>query len=230
MALARAEPVVERSHAGLGAIGAAKPDRPPPLKVAHHNAVGVTFADGDLVDPNHLGSGLAGARQLRPHVLLLQLLDRVPIELELLGDILDRRLAAAPADEVGKPLCIKRIVSQKREPFPPHLAARPAKGAPDLELKVYARVAARQIAHTPHRAVVPAAMLVSAIGAACFFERRFSLMMRALGSPKIPRTVPSGRKPANAYASHNRRFRFPRAPIANPVPLRARLHPPETLQ
>jgi len=55
----------------------------------------------------------------------------------------------------------------------------------------------------------------SALGAACFFERRFSLTMRAFGSPKMPRTVPSGRKPGNAYASHSRRFRRPAAPIDN---------------
>jgi len=39
--------------------------------------------------------------------------------------------------------------------------------------------------------------------------------MRALGSPKIPRTVPSGRKPGNAYASQSRRFRFAGAGIQN---------------
>jgi hypothetical protein len=78
------------------------------------------------------------------------------------------------------------------------LAARSAKDAPDLDLKIDARVAARQVAHPPHRAIVPAAMQGSAVGAARFFERRFSLTMRAFGSPKMPRTVPSGRKLGNA--------------------------------
>ena len=32
--------------------------------------------------------------------------------------------------------------------------------------------------------------------------------MRALASPKTPRTVEVGRNPENAYASHNRRARF----------------------
>jgi hypothetical protein len=59
-------------------------------------------------------------------------------------------------------------------------------------------------------------MLGSAVGAARFFERRFSLTMRALGSPKMPRTVVSGRKPGNAYASHSRRFRLPAAAIEIP--------------
>jgi hypothetical protein len=59
----------------------------------------------------------------------------------------------------------------------------------------------------------------STVGAARFFERRFNLMMRAFGSPKMPRTVPSGRKPGNAYASHSRRFRLRAAPIAENRPI-----------
>jgi hypothetical protein len=60
----------------------------------------------------------------------------------------------------------------------------------------------------------------SAVGAARFFERRFSLTIRAFGSPKMPRTVVSGRKPGNAYASHRRRFRLLAAPIEkiHPIP------------
>jgi hypothetical protein len=69
----------------------------------------------------------------------------------------------------------------------------------------------------------------SAVGAPRFFERRFSLMMRTLGSPKMPRTVPSGQKPGNAYASHSRRFRLPAAAIAKSVRFRALLHTLETL-
>jgi hypothetical protein len=41
-----------------------------------------------------------------------------------------------------------------------------------------------------------------------FFERRFNAMMRAFGSPKIPRTVGCGRKPANEYVSQSRRWRL----------------------
>jgi hypothetical protein len=46
-----------------------------------------------------------------------------------------------------------------------------------------------------------------AIAAQRFFDRRTSVMMRAFGSPKTPRTRSSGRKPANRYASR-RRLRF----------------------
>jgi len=229
LALLWAEPVVEQSHAGLGAIAAAEPDRPPALQIAHHDAVGVALADRDLVDADRPGGRRARARQLRPHVLLVELLDRVPIELQLLRHILDRRDAAAPADEGGKALGVKRIVGQELKPLPPHLAARSATHAPDLDLKIDARVAARQVAHAPNLAIVPAPMQAAAVGAARFFERRFSLTMRALGSPKMPRTVPSGRKPENAYASQRRRFRLPAAAIEIPVPFRAPPHPLETL-
>jgi hypothetical protein len=64
-------------------------------------------------------------------------------------------------------------------------------------------------------AIVPAVMQASTAAAQSFFERRLSLIMRALGSPKMPRTVPSGRKPGNAYASQSRRFRFAGTAIRN---------------
>jgi hypothetical protein len=59
-------------------------------------------------------------------------------------------------------------------------------------------------------------MQASTTSASRFFERRLSLMMRAFGSPKMPRTVASGRKPGNAYASHSRRFRARQADIRKP--------------
>jgi hypothetical protein len=163
------EPVVEHSHARLGAIGAAKPDRPPAFQVADHNTVSVPFADGNLVDADHLRSWLAGACQLHPHVLLIELLYRFPIEVKLLGNVLDRRLAAASVNEVGKSLGVKGIVGQKLEPLPPHFAARFAMNASDLELQIRARVAAREIAHAADRAIVPGIMQRSAIGAVRFF-------------------------------------------------------------
>jgi len=114
----------------------------------------------------------------------------------------------APASEVGKPLGVERVVGQKLKPLTFHFAANPAKDASDLELEIDPRIATRKVAHTTNCAIVPTAMRASTTAAARFFERRRSLMIRAFGSPNIPRTVRSGRKPANAYASHNRRFRL----------------------
>jgi hypothetical protein len=59
-------------------------------------------------------------------------------------------------------------------------------------------------------------MEATATSAPRFFERRLSLMMRAFGSPKMPRTVASGRKSGNTYASHSRRFRALQADIRKP--------------
>jgi len=47
-----------------------------------------------------------------------------------------------------------------------------------------------------------------------FFERRLSVITRAFGSPKMPRTVCSGRKPGKQYVSHSRRLRYPAIGLA----------------
>jgi hypothetical protein len=84
--------------------------------------------------------------------------------------------------------------------LPPHLAARSAKDAPDLALEIDACVAARQVAHAPHLAIVPAPVQGSAVGAARFFGRRFSRIMRAFGSPKMPAPSPQ----AGSRGTHTR--------------------------
>src|SRR3981189_1781537 len=79
---------------------------------------------------------------------------------------------------------------------------------PPLQLQIYPSVPAGQIAHPADLAVVPAHLDATAAPTRCFFERRLSLITRAFGSPKIPRTVGSGRKPQNEYVSQSRRLRF----------------------
>src|SRR5207344_2326577 len=96
----------------------------------------------------------------------------------------------------------------KVERLPFHLATAAAINSPHLHFQIYSRVAARQIAHPADFAVVPSHLHVTATAASRFFERRLSVITRAFGSPKIPRTVGSGRKPGNEYASHSRRLRF----------------------
>src|ERR1700745_593369 len=129
------------------------------------------------------------------------------------GHILDRRRAAATADIIGKALGVERIVGQKVEPLPLHLATAATVEAPHLQFQKNPRVAARQIAHPPHLAIVPAHLDATATPASRFFERRLSLMTRAIGSPKTPHTVGSGRKPGKQYASHSRRLRLARPAI-----------------
>jgi len=154
----------------------------------------------------------------------------MPIEVELFGDILDRRLAAPPANKVGEPLCVEWVVGKKFKPLAYHFVTGPAKYASHFEFEIYPRIAARKIAYATDGAIVPAVVQASTTTASRFFERRLSLMMRAFGSPKMPRTVPSGRKPGNAYASHSRRFRFSVAAIRNPAKFRAPSERSKSLQ
>src|SRR5262249_47039915 len=185
------------------------------------------LASERLVPPNQIGRR---RRRSHCHVLLIEFLDRVPIEVELLGNILDRRLAAPPLNKVGEPLRVEWVVGQKFKPLAYHFAAGPAKYAPHFEFEIYPRIAARKIAHAANRAVVPTAMQASTTTTSRFLERRLSLMMRALTSPKMPRTVPSGRKPGNEYASHSRRFRFAVSAIRNSAKFRAPSERSKSLQ
>ena len=112
-ALVRSEPGIKLTHTGLRAVLAAKPDGSATNEIADHDAVGVPLSDRDFINANHLRSWLARLGKLRSHVLLIELLDRVPVELELLGDVLDRGRATAPPYVIGKALGIKRVVGQK---------------------------------------------------------------------------------------------------------------------
>ena len=206
--LLRTEPGVELAHARLRTVLTAEPDRPAAHQIAHHDPVGVALADRDLVDPDHLRAGRASARELGLHVLHLQRLDRVPIERQFLRNVLDRRLPATLPDKIGKALGVERIVRQKVEPLPFHLAAVAAIKAPHLQFQKYPRVPTGQIAYMADLAVVPAHLDATTAPAHRFFERRFSVMTRAFGSPKIPPTVGSGRNPGNEYVSHSRRRRL----------------------
>src|ERR1035441_886416 len=74
-------PLLEKQvPALLGVVLAAKPNGTPPKQVAHDDAVGVPTANGDFINANHLKGRCTHPAQLLPHVLLLQLFDRVRSE------------------------------------------------------------------------------------------------------------------------------------------------------
>ncbi len=168
----------------------------------------VTLANRDLVDADRLGPGRARAGELRLHVLLLQCLDRIPVQVQFLGNVLDRRLPAAPAHVMGKALGIEGIVGQNLQPLAFHFAASSALHAPHLDLQEDTHVPTREIANASRTSVVPPGMNSTAAAADRFFERRTRVMTRAFGSPNTPHTVCCGRNPGNVYASHRRRCRF----------------------
>ena len=166
--------------------------------------------------------------QLGGHVLLRQRLDGLPVEVELLGDILDRGLPAATPDVVGEALGVKRVVGEEVELFAFHSAATLALNPPDLEFQIHAPVAARQVANPTGASVVPAGMYPAAAAASRFFERRTRSMTTAFGSPKMPRIVGCGRKPGNAYASVRRRLRDGEVAIQTSCPFCEPLKTPQT--
>src|SRR5262249_1976153 len=113
--------IKELSQALLRTVLAAKPDRSALFQVAHHNPVSVTLANRYLVNADDLRLGLTGTCDLRLHVLLVQLFDRVPVKLKFLGYVFDGRRAATPPHIIGKPLGVKLVCRPKPPAAPSSL-------------------------------------------------------------------------------------------------------------
>src|SRR4051794_5341803 len=156
-ALLRAEPGVELVQARLGAVLATEPDRPATLQVADDDAVAVALADGDLVDADDPRSGAACPAELLPHVLLVQLLDGVPLQVQLLGDGLYGALPAPPADVEGESLGVQRIVRQPVQALALHATTLGAVDPANRELEVDPPVAARDVPDAPESLIVEGA-------------------------------------------------------------------------
>ena len=196
-ALPLSQPLVELAQARLRAVLAPAPERPLPVQIADHDTVGVALANRYLVDATRLRSRRACPGTLGAHGLLLQVLDPMPVKMQLLGHVPDRCARATPTHVVGKARRIMRVVGQEGKPLALHLTTASAIDTPHLECEIDARVAVGQIAGMTNRAGVPALMPRSARSARRFFERRTSVMTRALRSPNTPRNVTSGRTPGN---------------------------------
>lgn len=154
--------------------------------------------------PMARGAGVPARLSCSGMYLPLQFLHRVPVELKLFGDVLDARLPAAPAHVPGKAPGVEGVVGKPVEAPALHAPAAPAMNTAHLEFEINARVGARQIAHEPAPAVVPARLRPATAATERFFDRRTRVMTRALGSPNRPCTVARARKPGKAYASRRR--------------------------
>jgi len=95
----------------LRTVLAAKPDRSSPFQIAYHDPLSVPFANRHLVSADHLGGGITRTRELRLHVLHFQLLNRVPVEVEFLGHVLDGRRATARRHTGGDMFSGKRLLA-----------------------------------------------------------------------------------------------------------------------
>ena len=205
------QPLVEEIEAGFGTVLAAEPDRAVPLQIADHDAVGVPLADRDLVDADRPRPRCSRSSKLLLHVLLVELLDGPPIQVQLAGDVLDGRGPTAPAHEEGKALGVKGVVGEPRQLLLLHLGATPAAHPTALDLQVDSGVSRRQVSHPAQLAIVDSARGSTADSTHSFFPRRSSRTTRTLGSPNTPRTAARGRNAGKRYTSTNRRF----LPIAN---------------
>lgn len=169
-ALLRPQFVVELRQTALRPILAAEPNGASGQQIADDNAVDVALLDRDLVDADHHWRWRAGLRQLRPHVLLLQALHRVPVQPQLARHIPHRGPAAPPSDIHCKPLRVAWIVGQEIQPLQLHAATAPAIHPSRLELQDNPVSAAAQIAHPPLPTVVPAPADLAAVAAATFLS------------------------------------------------------------
>ena len=165
-----AEPGEELVQARLGAVLAAEPDRASPLQVADHDAVAVPLADGDLVDADDPRRGATRPAELLPHVLLVQLLDGVPVEVQFLGDRLDGALPAPPPDIEGEPPGVERVVRRPVEPFALHASAPAAVDPSYREVEEDPPVATSDVADAAWSLVVEGAMSSAADSADRFFR------------------------------------------------------------
>ena len=180
---------------------AAEPNGTATLQVADHDPILVSLGNGDLVDADHPRSRVASAAELLAHVLLVELLDGMPIEVEFLGHFLDGGLTTASAHEEGKSLGIQRIVGQPLQPLGFHGATPGTPDPANLEEEVDAFVATREIADPPWPLVVIRVMDFSTGPAGCFFRQRLRVISTAWESPKMPRSLGIGTKPGNRYRS-----------------------------
>ena len=158
--------------------------------------------------PMARGPGVPAFAQLCTHVLLVERFDRIPVQMEFLGNALDRAFPTAPAHIMRKPFRVERIVRKPLQPLPFHAPAPATLHPPYFNLQVDPNIPTGEIANTPHAPVVPACLHASTAATDRFFERRTRVTTRAPGSPKMPRITGSGRNPGNLYASPSPRFRF----------------------
>ena len=87
--------------------------------------------------PMAFGPGVPTRGELRPHVLLLQVLDGVPVEMQLLRDVpAPWRRAASPADVVGEALGECVLSARNAESLASHLATTAASHPPHLEFEI----------------------------------------------------------------------------------------------
>ena len=142
------------------------------------------FADGNLVDADDFRPRRPRPPQLLLHVLLLQGLDRLPVQMELFGHVPNTRIPTATADIEGKSLGVKGRVGQPVQLFLLHLLAPSAKDAANLHVQVNPHIPAGQISNPADLSVVEGTMDRPAGSTDRFFPLRLSRMSEGPGVPE----------------------------------------------
>src|SRR3990172_7493355 len=187
----------EEIEVRLGAALAAHPDRPAAVEVAHHDAVVVALADGDLVDADGPRRGHPGAGHLLLHVDLVEVLHRAVVQALQLGHRLVRHLPAEATHVHRVPLREARVLRQPVEPLYVHAAAPRTVDPPPLELQVDPPPGHRQVPYPAGSLVVPGAAAPAALPASRGFFRRRRRMTRVYRSPKTPASCAKATKPGS---------------------------------
>src|SRR5271157_5749303 len=201
--LFRAEPGIEQVQTRLRAVRAPEPDGSAAQQIADDDAVAMPFANGDLVDANDGRRGRASQPELLGHVLLVQFLDGLPIEVQLLRDGLDCAIPATLADIEGEPLRIERVVGQPVETFGLHAATASTIDPAYREGQVDAPIATGQVAHVAGPVVIPMKVRLPTHAADRFFWRRRSVRRTPCASRAKTWRPAKGTKPGKRYRSRS---------------------------
>jgi hypothetical protein len=161
------------------------------------------LADGNLVDADGPRRRLTGTAELLGHVLLVDFLDRLPIEEQILGNRFDGAVPAAPAHKESKALRVEGIVGQPIEAFGLHGLAPWAPDPANEEVEIDAPVATGKIADTARPLIVKGCRYLATRAADRFFPRRWSVRTTAQRSPKSPWTLAKGTNPGKRYWSRS---------------------------
>ena len=187
----------EAIQIGFGPTPPADPDGASPFQVADHDAIRVALLDRQFIHADDLRGWRRCLGQPGLQVLGVQILDRVLMQVQQLGDRLVRHVPTQGAHVVGKPLGIARILGQPIQPL--HLHPPTARAGHPPLLKGHIEAPARRIGipHPARRAVVEGPVPSPTARAHGGFFRRTTVISRAWGSPKIPCSRLRARNPGN---------------------------------
>ena len=133
----------------------------------------------EFVDADDLGAGAAGPVELLLHVPLVEVLDGVPVEVPVLGNILHCSDATGAIDPDGEALSEMRVVGQPVEVFAFHGLALATEDASDRKLQVDAATIAIEVTDRSRGSIVEGSIAEAADATAWFFRRRWRAMTTA---------------------------------------------------